>query len=100
MPLVFRMSTHAPVVQTREVISRVTLADGTVTEETLQNRFVLARTVSTQTMPEMMEPIEMLIISFESIVIPEVNVVIDLTQDSDEGGEMESSGTPLQDEWK
>jgi hypothetical protein len=100
MPLEFRMSSHAPVVQTREVISRVTMADGTVVEETLQNRFVLARTVSTQTRPEMMEPVGMPILSFESIVVPEVNVIIDLTQDSDEGGERESSGTPLQDERK
>ena len=99
-PMVFRMSSHAPVIQTREVVTRVTQEDGTVLEESLQNRFVLARTVATQTRDYMFEENEVPMISFENIMVPEVEVVIDLTQDSEgEGGEV-SSGTPVLDERK
>jgi hypothetical protein len=98
VPREFRMSSHAPIIQTREVISRVTQTDGTVVEESLQNRFVLARTVATQTRAQMFNPVMLPVLTFENIVVPEVEVVIDLTQDSDADNEGASSGTPLQDE--
>ena len=102
MPLEFRMSTHAPVIHTREVVSRVQMQDGTIVEESLQSRFVLARTVATQTCAQdtraRFEPMDLPTLTFEDITVPEVEVVIDLTGDSEEGEVDVSSGTPLQDE--
>jgi hypothetical protein len=98
MPREFRMSTNAPVIHTQEVIARVTQLDGTVVEEALHNRFVLARTVATQTRDQMFNPVMVPVLPFENIAVPEVDVVIDLTQDSGDENEDVSSGTPLQDE--
>ena len=49
MPGTFRLSVQSPVLQTRLVISRIRLLDGTILEETLHDRFVMARTIATQT---------------------------------------------------
>jgi hypothetical protein len=45
----FNVTTQAPIIQTRTVISRVLIRDGSLMEESLQDRFVMARTVATQT---------------------------------------------------
>ena len=82
----FRITTQAPVIQTRSIISRVVLRDGSLIEEALHDRFVLARTVATQT-----RPVEVLTVR-ETIESKVMGVI--------RGGEWEAStpGTPLQDE--
>jgi hypothetical protein len=45
----FRITTQAPIIQTRSVISRIVMRDGSLVEEALHDRFVMARTVATQT---------------------------------------------------
>ena len=120
-PSEFRMTVFAPILQTSEVVSRVVQPDGTIIEESLNNRFVMARTVATQTVPEEME---VAVGGGAEGNAPnqnnEVDVVIDLTVDDDdqegddeetdgeEGeaipavgvnvGTSDSTGTPVQDE--
>jgi hypothetical protein len=108
----FRMSVQAPVVQTHDVISRITLADGGVLEESMRLRCAIAEDVATQTelTMEMLavalgenqpryraeeEPMEVPEIG-EAVEVPVTGEVIDLTADerTDEGSE----GTPVQDE--
>ena len=100
----FRMSIQAPVVQTHDVISRITLADGNVLEESMRLRCAMAEDEATQTVITM----EMMAVAFgerppnngeeeEARNIPEVGAIIDLT--TDEQTE-ESAGTPVMDEHK
>ena len=123
-PPEFRMVSQSPIIHTRDVLSRVILVDGTVVEESMNNTFVMARTVSTQTPPvAMVSEVESGQVDREENQNNEVEVVIDLTLDEDsEGGdnesteeygeqtvpgnagpginenESESTGTPVQDE--
>jgi hypothetical protein len=83
----FRVTSQAPVIQTRTVLSRVLLRDGSLMEESMHERFVMARTVATQTQLE------------GRARVP--SVMSD--EETDRGRDMreyeaESSGTPLQDE--
>jgi hypothetical protein len=98
----FRMSIQAPVVQTHDVISRITLADGNVLEESMRLRCAMAEDEATQTVITM----EMMAVAFgerppnhgeeeEPRNLPEVGTIIDLT--TDEQTE-ESDGTPVMDE--
>jgi hypothetical protein len=91
IPPEFRLVTQAPVLQTRDVVSRVILTDGTVVEESLNTVFTMARTVATQTLPVDMVPV----VSGapegnRENNNSEVNVVIDLTMDEDEDHEDDS----------
>jgi hypothetical protein len=101
----FRMSIQAPVVQTHDVISRITLADGNVLEESMRLRCAMAEDVMSQTEITM----EMMTVAFgerlpigeeeeEPRNVLEGGEVIDLT--TDEQTEGESDGTPVQDERK
>jgi hypothetical protein len=83
----FRVTSQAPVIQTRTVLSRVMMRDGSLVEESMNERFVMARTVATQTQLEGRERVP--------------SVMSD--EETDRGRDMrefeaESSGTPLMDE--
>jgi hypothetical protein len=99
LPIEFRMVVQAPVVQTHDVVSKVTMADGMVMEESMRLRCAIAEDVATQTELTM----AMIAIAFGetqpedmATEVPEVAEVIDLT--ADEHTEEESTGTPVQDE--
>jgi hypothetical protein len=93
-PMAYRMYIQAPILQTRVVFSRVIMADGSIVEEELRERFVMARTVATQTYFQ--DTVEFAAPEADNVP-EEVEVVIDLTEG--ENGE-DSSGTPVQDEKK
>jgi hypothetical protein len=99
IPPEFRMVVQAPVVQTHDVVSRITMADGMVMEESMRLRCAIAEDVATQTVLTMAmiavalgetQPEDM------ATEVPEVAEVIDLTTDEQTGEE--STGTPVQDE--
>jgi hypothetical protein len=114
----FRVRTQAPVVQTADVVSRVTSLDGDVMEESLRIRFALARDMALQTLITMdmlaralgenwpgtrsLLPAEGLVngdgeaVPPEAENVPEVGIVIDLTEATSDNDE--SAGTPVQDE--
>ena len=48
-PRQFRLGIRAPVIQTREIIAKVTLADGSCSKETLNHRIFMAKHAQTQT---------------------------------------------------
>jgi hypothetical protein len=109
----FRMSISAPVVQTHDVISRITLADGGVLEESMRLRCAVAEDVATQTVLTM----EMLAVVLgenrpeyrgeeEPIEVPEIGEVAEVSVASgvidltiEERTDEESEGTPVQDEY-
>jgi hypothetical protein len=89
---VFRVTTQAPVIQTRSVISRILMRDGSLMEESLHDRFVMARTVSTQTVLRGGSYAE---------ATMSVEVISDAETDHGESrmeAENSSEGTPLLDE--
>jgi hypothetical protein len=93
------MVVQAPVVQTHDVVSRITMADGMVMEESMRLRCAIAADVATQTTLTM----AMIAVAFgetrpedRAPVVPVEAEVIDLTEDEQTGEE--SAGTPVQDE--
>jgi hypothetical protein len=82
----FRVTTQAPVLQTQSVISRIILRDGSLVEEALHDRFVLARTVATQTLPVELRRV------CEGIQLEVMGVI------REDESEASTAGTPLQDE--
>jgi hypothetical protein len=99
IPPEFRMVVQAPVVQTHDVVSRITMADGMVMEESMRLRCAIAADVATQTTLTMAmiavalgetRPVD------RATEVPEEAEVIDLTEDEQTGEE--STGTPVQDE--
>jgi hypothetical protein len=114
----FRVRVQAPVVQSADVVSRVTSPDGDVMEESLRIRFALARDMALQTLITMdmlaralgenwpetraILPSEGLVTNNEEPVLPEAGnapgpeVTIDLTEETTDNEE--SAGTPVLDE--
>jgi hypothetical protein len=86
----FRVTTQAPILQTRTVISRIMMRDGSLMEESLQDRFVMARTVATQTWNRARG---------DDAAIASMELLSDEETDRGESlMDIESVGTPLQDE--
>jgi hypothetical protein len=89
----FRLAIQTPVLQTRSIISRVSMRDGSIVEEALHDRFVMARTVATQTAPVRGRDMATATDQGEGEAC-EVRGVEDAVSVS----EGSSAGTPLQDE--
>jgi hypothetical protein len=86
----FRVTTQAPILQTRTVISRIMMRDGSLMEESLQDRFVMVRTVATETWNRARG---------DDAATASAELISD--EETDRGESMmdiESVGTPLQDE--
>jgi hypothetical protein len=114
----FRVRVQAPVVQSADVVSRVTSPDGDVMEESLRIRFALARDMALQTLitmdmlaralgenwpePRAILPSEGLVNNNDGPELPEAGnapepeVTIDLTEETTDNEE--SAGTPVLDE--
>ena len=47
-PRLFRVTTQSPILRLRALVSRITQADGTFVERTINDQFVMARSVAIQ----------------------------------------------------
>ena len=89
----FYVSTQAPVIQTREIVSRISMRDGTVVEEAMTNRFVMARTVATQTLQ-----MRVVDTQTDTEMETEESREVEVAEGEEEGFKASTPGTPLLDE--